>query len=128
MKFVTPCALQEVNATRATAMGHARTDFANVIRTGLTMEEINVSKRVPATQFVLVTEPVSSMEIRLDVCANEDGTDPNVIFLARACWKPVYLATITEFVKLITIPIRQRANVWKSLEARTAQSNARALL
>jgi len=73
MKFVTPCALQEVNATRATAMGHVRTDFANVIRTGTITVGTNAYKHVRVRQYATVMEHANYTVIHPAVYVNEAG-------------------------------------------------------
>ena len=82
-KSVIPCVLPVAFVVHVTVMVPAKTDFASVMTTGLTMEEISVSKPVPELPPVQVMVPVNCTVTRRAVSASRVGMVQSVISLAR---------------------------------------------
>ena len=82
-KYAILCVLPVGFVVLAMVMVPAKTGFASVTKTGLTMEEINVLKHVPELLFVQVTEPVNCTVTRRAVSASRVGMAQSVISLVR---------------------------------------------
>tara|TARA_B100000214_G_scaffold371156_1_gene347030 strand:- start:4690 stop:5037 length:348 start_codon:yes stop_codon:yes gene_type:complete len=82
-KYAILCVLPVGFVVLVMVMVPAKTGFASVTKTGLTMEEINVLKHVPELLFVQVTEPVNCTVTRRAVSASRVGMAQSVISLVR---------------------------------------------
>lgn len=82
-KYAIRCVLPAGFVVLVMVMVPAKTGFASVTKTGLTMEEINVLKHVPELLFVQVTEPVNCTVTRRDASVSRVGMVQSVISLAR---------------------------------------------
>lgn len=82
-RYATPCVLLVAFVAPAMVMVPAKTGFASVTTTGLTMGEINVSKPVPELLFVQVTVPVNCTVTLRGASASRVGMVQSAISLAR---------------------------------------------